>query len=400
MRLFLMGLAWGACLFLLVYRGHVLGFTSYEWAMRYNDITQHYVGWVAYRNAPWAFPIGLMDNLTAPFSVSAIYTDSIPLFAVFFKLLSPILPDTFQYLGIFGLLCFALMGGFASILLRKFLSNNWLCVFLSTFFVLSPYMLQRMFAHTALSAQWVIIAAICLWFYMPYKDKKWKNVALWSALLVVTAGIHIYLVPMVFAFLFANVLEIIIRDKKYVWAAGTLVLPVIFAALYVWILGGFYGGVSSDSQYGLGAFSANLNTFINSATMGIFMADLPQGEYQWEGYGYLGGGILLMIAVMIYRLCTGKLKGMGLDRLRVILMTAVCCVLFAFAVSPVVTLGEIISPEPLMHTFEVPVPSFIFNLWSLFRSTGRFVWPVCYSIFLLSIICTMERGRTVSWAFF
>ncbi len=442
-KLFLLGCIWGSLLFLLIYRGNVLGFTSYEWAMRYNDITQHYVGWVAYRNSPWTFPLGLMNNLTAPFSVSVIYTDSIPLFAVFFKLLSPILPETFQYLGIFGLLCFALMGGFASILLRYFLQNNLFCILLSTFFVVSPYMLQRMFAHTALSAQWVIIAAICLWIYKPYVgDMGWpnisgegedsakrmgkrvclvlKNILLWSVLMVVTAGIHMYLVPMVFAFLFANVLEnvILICRRKAGRASDdapasvnvvrlavelvTMLVPVIAAVIWVWILGGFYGGVSANSENGLGAFSANLNTFINSATMGIFMADLPQGEYQWDGYGYLGGGILLLLAVFIYRLCTGKLKELKTNKLRAILMAAVCCVLFVFAVSPVVTLGEIISPEPLMHTFEIKLPAFITNVWSIFRSTGRFIWPVCYCIFLAAIIFTMDREKKIKpgmWVF-
>lgn len=47
--------------------------------------------------------------------VSVLYTDSIPLFAIFFKALSPLLPETFQYFGLFGLMCYMLNGGFAGI---------------------------------------------------------------------------------------------------------------------------------------------------------------------------------------------------------------------------------------------------------------------------------------------
>ena len=39
----------------------------------------------AYRNSDWHFPIGMIDSLVYPNQTSVIYTDSIPLFAIFFK---------------------------------------------------------------------------------------------------------------------------------------------------------------------------------------------------------------------------------------------------------------------------------------------------------------------------
>ncbi len=66
------------------------------------DPSQHYLGWEFYRRSDWFFPLGLTDQLAYPLKTSVIYTDSIPLFAVFFKLFRHILPAQFQYFGIWG----------------------------------------------------------------------------------------------------------------------------------------------------------------------------------------------------------------------------------------------------------------------------------------------------------
>ena len=77
-----------------------------------------------YRNGDWTFPIGLTDQLAYPYYTSVIFTDSIPIFAVFFKLLSPILPANFQYFGFWGILCFGLQGMLAAKILKKFLQED------------------------------------------------------------------------------------------------------------------------------------------------------------------------------------------------------------------------------------------------------------------------------------
>ena len=105
------GAAVGFVLFLIVYGFRVLDFTYDGWLLTGKDLQQHYLGWKFFRKSPWTFPLGMHDSFTVPDSVSVLYTDSIPLFALFFKLLSPILPETFQYFGLFGLMCYILNGG-------------------------------------------------------------------------------------------------------------------------------------------------------------------------------------------------------------------------------------------------------------------------------------------------
>ena len=70
------------------------------WIFGRFDPPQHYLGWAFYRYSPWSFPIGLNPNFGMDISSSIVYTDSIPIMAIFFKLLSPILPQVFRNLVI------------------------------------------------------------------------------------------------------------------------------------------------------------------------------------------------------------------------------------------------------------------------------------------------------------
>ena len=72
------------------------------------DPFKDYVGWMFFRNSPWAFPIGLNPTYGLEFSTSVVFSDSIPLMAFLFKAISFVLPETFQYLGIWTLICFML----------------------------------------------------------------------------------------------------------------------------------------------------------------------------------------------------------------------------------------------------------------------------------------------------
>ena len=141
---FLYGTIVGIFIFINIYGLQLLDFTNVEWLLNSTreeslwDLTQHYLGWVYYRNSDWHFPIGLMDGLYSS-PVSIVYTDSIPLFAIFFKILSPILPATFQYFGLFGLLCYALTGGFAALITRRVSKNLYLAIFSAALFVFLRY---------------------------------------------------------------------------------------------------------------------------------------------------------------------------------------------------------------------------------------------------------------------
>ncbi|MCI8620626.1 MAG: hypothetical protein HFJ50_02100 [Clostridia bacterium] len=155
----------GMLVFVFVYGFDVLNVTNDEWLYNAEDLKQHYYGWVFFRNADWTFPIGLFDTLSYPNYASIIFTDSVPLFAIFFKVISGILPETFQYFGIFGLLCYILQGIFAFILLRKYIDNKIVQVIRSSIFhYFSLYVTKNVYTYSTfskfLSTNWTMFIRI------------------------------------------------------------------------------------------------------------------------------------------------------------------------------------------------------------------------------------------------
>ena len=166
----------GGIAFVLIYGVKILNPLYTDWLLTGGDLSQHYLGWEFFRRSDWYFPLGLTDQLAYPLKTSVIYTDSIPIFAVFFKLFRSILPRQFQYFGIWGLLCFVLQGYYAAKILGERSSSKAVILAGSVFFIVSPIMVFRMYYHTALAAHWLILLAI---YFIPNMK---KNTGIFSSL--------------------------------------------------------------------------------------------------------------------------------------------------------------------------------------------------------------------------
>ena len=150
LRAFVLPPVLGALCFIFLYGIRILNPMYDSWLLAGGDLSQHYIGWEGFRNSGWTFPFGLSDSLTYPTSISVIFTDSIPLLAVFFKLLSPVLPRTFQYWGLWGLIGFMLTALSSVWLLRKYSPSLSCTLMASLFFILSPTIVQRLYGHESL----------------------------------------------------------------------------------------------------------------------------------------------------------------------------------------------------------------------------------------------------------
>ncbi|MBK7608424.1 MAG: hypothetical protein IPI18_15035 [Saprospiraceae bacterium] len=51
-----------------------------------SDYSYHYLAWEYFKDTPWSWPLGKIQGYAYPMVNSIMYTDSIPLFALFFKL--------------------------------------------------------------------------------------------------------------------------------------------------------------------------------------------------------------------------------------------------------------------------------------------------------------------------
>ena len=383
-KLFILGCIIGAACFACIYGVRILDFTYDAWLFNGDmDLRQHYIGFCHYRMSQWRFPIGLIDTLSYPSSMSVIYTDSIPIFAVLFKLFGYFLPVKFQYFGLFGLLSFCLMGGSSTLLIRRFTDDKIICLLGSILFTISYPILQRMYYHTALGAHWIIILCLCLWLYQEEMSLK-KKIVLWGIAGFVCVGIHSYYLPMAGMIMAAAVADGYIKDRKLNNALPILSFCVT-AIVNLYILGGFYG--SSDAAgAGLGSFNSNLNTFINPLYDSRLLNELPTYTgFQYEGFGYLGAGvIILMVFGLIIASAKLILKSWDIKELlkrhyRIIVAFGLFMVSFMAAVLPMVAWGD-------KKIVGIPYPKPIFKVLSIFRSNGRFIWVAMYLLILLAIV--------------
>lgn len=248
-------------------------------------------------------------------------------------------------------------------------------------------MMKRMFYHSALAAHWVILCALCIWIYKERFTTLRSNILAWGSLGAFTVLSNLYFTPIVFGILLCYLTDYIIADRKIILPAVTLLTSAGATALMMFLTGTFYGGVEAKSP-GLGVFSFNLNGFIepqgNSSLMKThFLANPGQNE----GFAYLGFGMIVILLLALFVILSeadfSALKALTPKKAGVLLLkkTPVLLALTVFtilAVSPVVTFND-------KTLFTVPYPQFILDVLGIFRSSGRFIWPVYYMISIWGI---------------
>lgn len=399
LKLFFVGSLIGIVVFLICYGWQVLDVTDDSWLLTGQDISQHYIGWKFYRTSAWHFPLGQIDGMNYPDVSCIVFTDSIPLFAIFFKILSPVLPETFQYFGLWGLMTYLLIGGISSVVIRKSTENCWLCWIGSMFFCLSPYVFQRMYGHTALAGHWIILLAIAIWIYKPYFNTFRKKLFAWTGVLIIASLVHIYFIPMVMLFMFGFCLQDLFENRGWKEDIIFAIIAVAADLIILYIVGAFSKS-GSMAGGGLGAYSANINSLINPTSYVTLMPSLPVRDGQGEGFGYLGLGILLLSACAIgiyiaYGYWQAKYVGRSESAARKAGNAA-----FRYSVIIVVFILLILawSPEIVCGTqtiFRIPYPSIIRKALSIFRASGRFIWCVGYIImtWCIMVFCRHIRGK-------
>jgi len=379
-KTFLIGCILGAFVFIYIYGFKVLNFTYDDWLMTGGDLSQHYIGWRFFRNSKWYFPIGLMNNITYPNKVSVIYTDSIPLFAIFFKLLSPILPKTFQYFGLWGILCFMLQGGIGALIVKKFNKDNLICGLASLFFVISPVMIGRMFGHTALAGHWLILLALYIWLSRDYFNTLIKKISIWFILMILASSIHLYFIPMIIIVMIGYLIQEYLENKNIIKILIIFFCPVVLGIFVLFILGAFVGNVKMGSG-GLGHYSTNLNSIINPRGWSKYLKDLESATSgQYEGFAYLGLGTIFLFFISIYTYINNRVEKNRVTHNKSFMISTIVIFILTYtlAVSHIVTLGK-------NTLFTIRYPNLIMNLLSIFRSTGRFIWLICYLITIFAI---------------
>ncbi len=345
------------------------------------DIAQHYAGWKLFRNSPWQFPLGVGTHIEYPYGGSVSYTDSIPLFAIFFKFLSPVLPHTFQYFGLFVCICFILQGLFGALLTNLFNDCKVFCGIAAAFFCLSPVMVERAFRHCALTAHFLIIAA--LYYYFKNKKCSDKSYIPFYIINAFAITIHPYFLPFTFAVMFAFAVEDFFTGKNHIKSVVHIFASIFLTLAVGYSIGAFYnkGGMA---VLGYGYFSMNLNAYFNPSSKGFdswsrILNARPVTGGQMEGFNYLGVAVLFMVATGALITVIRNFKDVisFIKNHFGIIFSALC--LTVFAVGDVVTYGG-------LQIFRFPIPEqIIIKVFNIFRGNGRFGWMLFYLLLAFAI---------------
>lgn len=385
--LFAFGALLGAAVFFLVFGISVVNPCNDSFCLGgyvEKDIQQHYAGWLFYRQSSQGWPLGIARGINAPAGVSVAYTDSIPLFAVLFRTLQPLLPDTFQYFGIFTLLCYLLQGGFGALLCSLFAPGYGKPMCGAALFAASPILLERAFRHTSLGAQFLLLAALYYYFRARREGRyAWRILFLLN---ILSVGIHPYFLPMMYAVTLAILVNYVLQTGK--WCGPVLYLSADLAGttLLGWALGFFYGKATSGGQSLYGYFGMNLNALwnpggVNGVDYSLFLPVQNQIGGNYDAFAYLGLGILLALPAALWVI---------LPRIRQHLpLCIVCGILTVFAVSHVITANG-------ATLCTLPLPASLIRFFSVFRSGGRLFWPV-YDLLVLSAFAGLCRLPGSCW---
>lgn len=390
-----------AILFSVIAFGYVYGFSivnplNNSWVLEPGDRAQHYIGWETFRDSPLSLPIiGENKNIAYPNNTSIAMTDSLPLLAIPLKIVDKAigLPEGFQYIGFYGILSFIMMAILSALIIFRLTKSKLLSLLSSIFFITSPIMLFRMFSHTALASHWIILYTIYLLItYQDYKNLNWLSKARkWVALIAISSLLHPYLnfiILIIFAgYLFKNLINNkSIEEFLMIGGAGALTEITSYT-----VVGMFLGGGDGLSDFGFGQFSVNLLGLLNpmntpeTGRQSLLLKGFSgPTQYQYEGFMYLGAGIIIMLLVILgcnYRHLFSKQKIINI--INKILSPDLPLVLaFSFLASYALSNRiSLLNKEIII----VDLPSIIIKSLSIFRASGRLFWPIYYLIMICVI---------------
>ena len=379
----LLGAVVGAFFFFCIYGFVVLDVTYDDWIRNATgDFAQSYYGWKFYRASDWHWPIGLMDGVADPSLTPIMYIDSVPLFDVFFKILSPILPGTFQFFGIWGLCCFVLDGAIGARIVFQLTNNVIYSTFASVFFTLTTFSIQRLYTHTALAANWVILLGILLIITNNEGRSIIKHVLLWCGLFFLAISVNMYYVPIIGILMVLEVIYLVFSQKCTVLGFSELCASMIGAVLAFYLYGGFYhiSGTSVNGG-GLGRLGANLNALLNPMETGLYLTGWSKfikskpvavlGQY--EGYSYLGLGLIALLSIAAV-----GVMAKGMRWIKNVWATAHVKIVYVFCAIALLMVASFGTEVTLngRTLFHIPYPDFFLKIYGIFRSTGRFMWGV------------------------
>jgi len=364
-----LGFVW----FLQAGGGSTLDPLRIDWLLG-GDWLQHWLGGLYFRHDPWSWPLGSIPSLLYPTGANIGFTDSNPLVAILLKPFAGWLPAEMQLIGPWLAFCFV-MQGYAGAALTSVLSKDpWHQVLGGYLFVLSPVLLARV-AHDTLCAHFLVLGLLYLGL-RTYPDAASVRRGLRiTAAIVIFAGLtHPYLAVMCWVLAAAVLLRLWRAGLASMARAGVTLAAATAAVGLAWYVIGYFGTATAAST-GFGVFSSDLLALVNPMSYSRSMRSLKVHTGQGEGFAFLGfGGIVAVLIAGV--LCIRRRPAMPKGGWFVIGASGA---LAFYALSNNVTwLGKTVVNLDWFY-------SSVDGIAAVFRSSGRFIWPLHYLLLLFGL---------------
>ena len=354
----------------------VLDVTNVGWILNGKDWAPTALGLAAYlRQGNW--PGSWTPLMMAPDGVHLLMMDSTPLAGLLLKPFAGwLIPASVQIVGWIFLLNLAMHVAFAWALMRERAPSVAAALAGTALLSLLPTLYNR-YPHANLTAHWLILWG--LWLFVDRdRARRWWQ---WLVLIALAGLIHSYLLLMVLAFWGSAVLRegVLGGDRRGAAASIAAMLGIGMA------LAAYHGLNNSPVSTGTyGSFPMALDALWNPvvSTNSVFLpASMYSPNQGFEGFQYLGAGLLLLVALAALGAVGRAPRRDGLVWLAP-----------ALAVLTLLACSDVLVWQDRRLLFARP-PQDMIDALDLVRASGRLFWPVAYTLVYAALVACFRWRR-------
>jgi len=336
------------------------------------DLAGAHAASIVFQMDHWRFPWGANPNYG---STSVVYTDSIPLVALFMKVIAQVTGQPIYYFGLWFLLNIILVAYTSFLLGRQLGLPYGGRLALSILYTANVMYLARMVGaqHIALSSSWLILLCfLCL-----LNDSSSLR---WCGLLLIAAGIHAYLLAITLVFF------IVYAVRNRVWMRASV--NTVILGVWMYLLGYTYPAITTITVNEFKPYGADLAFFFNSFNWGVLPEIfIPAHPAQYDAHLFIGSGACLLAFVALILLIIKREANQACFALLPLILPVILLLLAATGLTIQIagfTLLDISIPTPLDKPFRA------------FRAIGRFGWGTSCLIILGSLVIVFDmKNRSV-----
>ena len=183
--------------------------------------------------------------------------------------------------------------------------------------------------------------------------------------------------------IFQDSYKVLILKKPFSKILKKLVFTIIVSTFLMYTIGYFSINLDDGLGWGYGSYNFNLNSFINPSgqnNIGSFSWSnfLTKQNYQnkeIEGFSYLGFSGIIFFILFLFNIFKGRFNIFFQN----FNWAVITLPFLMISISNNINFGDV-------NIVSIDLNKFIFAFFSIFRASGRMIWPVYYIIFIVGII--------------